>query len=48
MTRFALLSLLALAACGAGGPPLPPTPVVQPGITLSGSATMGIARNGTD
>ncbi|MBC7477966.1 MAG: hypothetical protein H7317_07705 [Pseudorhodobacter sp.] len=47
MTRIALLSLLALTACGAGGPPLPPT-TVQPGITLSGSATMGIARNGTN
>lgn len=46
MSRLALISLMTLAACGAAGPPIAPT-TVQPGITMSGSATMGIARNGT-
>ena len=45
MTRItALFTLLALAACGAAGRPEPP---VKPGISFSGTATMGIARNGT-
>ena len=49
MTRIAtLLAALTLAACGAGGPPEPPTPKApQPALTLSGHASMGIARNGT-
>lgn len=46
MIRLSLFSLLTLAACGAAGPPVAPA-TVQPGITMSGSATMGIARNGT-
>ena len=49
MRPLALLILLALTACGAAGPPVAPTamqPAVQPGISMSGSATMGIARDG--
>lgn len=41
MPRLALLALLALAACGVDGAPQPPT-----GMTTSGSAEMGIARDG--
>jgi hypothetical protein len=42
MPRFALLCLLALAACGVDGAPQPPAS----GVTLSGSAEMGMARDG--
>ena len=40
--RAALVLLLTLAACGAAGAPEAP----QPGLTISGTATMGIARDG--
>ena len=41
--RLALLALLtlALAACGVDGPPQPPS-----GMTVTGSAALGVARNG--
>lgn len=48
MTRsLAALALFALvAACGADGDPVPPKPdtTPQPGLTITGSAEMGIAR----
>ncbi len=36
--------LLALAACGADGPPVPPTdnPHPEPGVTVSGTASVGV------
>ncbi len=45
MPRFALLALLALAACGAEG--VPQAPAVQPasGLSISGTASMGVAVN---
>ena len=43
MPRLALLCLLALAACGVDGAPQAPAD----GLTISGSAEMGIARNGS-
>lgn len=42
MRALALLALLALAACGADGAPNPPAP----GMTISGTAEMGLARSG--
>ena len=42
MTRLALLCLLALSACGVDGAPQPPAS----GVTVTGSAEIGIARNG--
>ena len=42
MRPLALLAFLALAACGADGAPAPPAP----GVTMSGSAEMGVARDG--
>jgi hypothetical protein len=39
LTALALCSTLLLAACGADGPPQAP---VQPGITISGDAQIGI------
>jgi predicted small lipoprotein YifL len=46
--RFALaVSLLALAACGADGPPVAPSakPVAS-GITISGTARVGVVYEG--
>lgn len=42
MPRLALLCLLALAACGVDGAPQAPVD----GMTLTGSAAMGVARDG--
>jgi len=42
MPRLALLCLLALAACGVDGAPQPPAD----GVTVTGSAQMGVARDG--
>lgn len=42
MPRLALLCLLALAACGVDGAPEAPAA----GLTVSGSAAMGVARDG--
>ncbi len=39
MRALILVSLLALAACGADGEPEP----VEPGITISGQARIGVA-----
>ncbi|SFC92307.1 argininosuccinate lyase [Tropicimonas isoalkanivorans] len=42
---FLLLGLCALSACGVDGAPVPPSDRpdhVQPGITLSGSAKVGV------
>ena len=46
MTRLLPLLLLALTACGAGGPPVAPSETIQPGLTVSGSVSMGITQNG--
>lgn len=43
MSRIAVLALLALAACGANGAPKPPT---TPGLSITGTASMGVARDG--
>jgi hypothetical protein len=42
MPRFAILALLALAACGAEG--APQAPAAQPinGISITGTASMGV------
>jgi hypothetical protein len=42
MRRIAVLAFLALAACGADGAPTAPAD----GLSMSGSAAMGVARNG--
>jgi len=47
---FALAALVLLASCGADGMPTPPapTPAVTPaGVTMGGTLSVGIARNGT-
>lgn len=40
--------LLLLAACGVDGPPVPPSEAeaapASPGVTLSGSAEIGVSR----
>ncbi len=41
MPRLALLALLALVGCGVDGAPQPPS-----GVSVTGNAEMGIARNG--
>ena len=38
-----LITLALLSACGADGAPTPPAT----GITISGSAEMGVAKNGS-
>lgn len=39
-----ILSVVALlAGCGADGDPVPPKADPQPGITMSGSASIGVA-----
>ncbi|WP_172329257.1 hypothetical protein [Mangrovicoccus sp. HB161399] len=50
MRLLALAALALLAACGVDGPPLKPQPQQQeetaarrPGVTVSGSASMGVA-----
>ncbi len=42
MRLLAALALLALAACGADGAPNPPAT----GLSMSGTAVMGVARDG--
>ena len=38
-----LLTLALLAACGADGPPVPPSQATtQPGVTLSGTVSVGM------
>ena len=47
MRTLALLAVLTLTACGANGPPLPPAQTATPpAISMTGSATAGIARDG--
>ena len=38
---FAVICLL--AACGADGAPKPPAPAPKTGVTISGSASIGVA-----
>jgi len=43
MIRLAFpLVFLALAACGVDGKPTPPEPRVQKGLTISGTAEIGL------
>ncbi|MEZ5798033.1 MAG: hypothetical protein R3D63_11475 [Paracoccaceae bacterium] len=43
MRSLLILSALLLAACGADGPPKPPAKAAaQPGLTLTGTARVGI------
>ncbi len=42
MPRFALVALLSLAACGAEGQPQAPTASPSKGITITGTASMGV------
>ena len=47
MRCFAVLAVLTLAACGANGPPQPPvTTASPPALSMTGSATAGIASDG--
>ncbi len=47
MRPLALLAVLALAACGANGPPRPPgQSTAMPALSITGTATAGIARDG--
>lgn len=39
---LALTAVLALSGCGVDGPPVAPAAPAQPGITISGDATMGV------
>ena len=43
MSRIAVLALLALAACGANGAPQAPA---TPGMSISATASMGVAHDG--
>ena len=43
MIRLACLALLALASCGADGAPQPP---VVTGMTMTGSAEVGVIKQG--
>ena len=45
MPRLALFALLTLAACGAEGVPQAPAEQPASGISISGTASMGIAVN---
>jgi hypothetical protein len=46
MRILLVLSLTLLVACGADGPPTAPTKAaVQPGLTISGTAKVGIVSN---
>lgn len=42
MPRFAILALLALAACGAEGAPQAPAAQPSNGISITGTASMGV------
>ena len=44
--RIAVLACLWLAACGADGAPKPPSTTAATGMTMTGSAEMGVARDG--
>jgi hypothetical protein len=44
MKRALIVCLLLLQACGVDGAPTAP----EPGVTISGTAQMGIAKNGSD
>lgn len=44
--RFALLLVLTLAACGADGPPVAPESDVPPGVSVTGTAQVGVANDG--
>ena len=43
-TGFTLLASLMMSACGVDSAPQPPA--AKPGITVTGTASAGIARNG--
>ncbi len=38
-----MIALLALAACGADGAPQEQGPATEPGVTVSGTATIGVS-----
>jgi len=42
MSRLALFALLILAACGAEAPPQAPAPQPASGISITGTASMGV------
>ena len=42
----ATLALAVLTACGADGPPESPEPRPAPGVTVTGTAEIGLARRG--
>lgn len=41
-----MLALATLAACGADGPPTRPEPAPEPGLTVTGSAYVGVKVGG--
>lgn len=43
MRYFAILSILALTACGVDGEPEPPQAALAPGLSISGTAEIGVS-----
>ena len=43
LLAITMAALLALAGCGADGEPEPPAPKPAPGLTISGTAEIGVS-----
>ena len=43
LLAITMAALLALAGCGADGEPEPPAPKPEPGLTISGTAEIGVS-----